>query len=70
VHVGGAATLLCLGQRSGASDGSDSDQTGRGRLRPYTWVNSVRTTSPRPANGSTARGDRAADRWVPRVSDF
>jgi hypothetical protein len=67
VRVGGLTTQLRLGQWSGASDRSASNQAGRGHWRPYTQPNGVRTTPPRPTNGSMAHGDKAADRWVPRV---
>jgi hypothetical protein len=57
-------------RRGSDSEAASSDRGGRERRRPYTRPNGVRTVPPRPANGSTAHGDRAADRWVPRVSGF
>jgi hypothetical protein len=57
-------------RRGSDSEAAGSDRGGQGRRRPYTRPNGVRTAPPRPVNGSTARGDRAADKWVPHVSGF
>jgi hypothetical protein len=70
-HGVGSGELSCRdGTHGEGKRQRGSDRGGRGCRRPYTWPNGVRTAPPRPANGSTTCGDRAADRWVPRVSSF